>query len=59
MIHSEENIKAFRDVLDDRDELNRKKYLTAEQAAYEQLAKLNFPLDGDDEEFIEHRLIKS
>ena len=30
MIHSEENIKAFRDVLDDRDELNRKKYLTAE-----------------------------
>jgi hypothetical protein len=28
-----------------------------EDKAYAAIAKLNFPVDGDDEEFIEHRYI--
>lgn len=52
-IHAEENNKTSREVIDYKDSLYVKSGLTATDLAYQEIEKLNFPPELDDEEFIE------
>lgn len=55
-MHGEENNKGFRDVIDHKDDQWRKDVQTPVDMAYEEMEKLNFPHEKDDEEFIEQRV---
>ena len=52
-IHAEENNKSNRDVIADIDARFDKEYSTPEERFMDELEKLNFPLELDDDEFIE------
>ena len=52
-IHAEENNKSNRDVIADMDARFDKEYSTPDERYMDELEKLNFPLELDDDEFIE------
>lgn len=52
-IHAEENNKSNRDIIADMDARFEKEYSTPDDRMMDELEKLNFPLELDDDEFIE------
>ncbi|CAD8050818.1 unnamed protein product [Paramecium sonneborni] len=55
-VHNEETSKSFRQIVLDTDERLQKQQMGSEEEALQKIAELNFPLEYEDEEFIEQRV---
>eukprot|EP01017_Pseudomicrothorax_dubius_P014439 TRINITY_DN1685_c0_g1_i1.p1 TRINITY_DN1685_c0_g1~~TRINITY_DN1685_c0_g1_i1.p1 ORF type:complete len:348 (-),score=73.18 TRINITY_DN1685_c0_g1_i1:176-1219(-) len=56
VIHSEETEKTFRQVIDDEDQEAREEEYNAEELALLKIKQLGFPVEYDDQDFIEQRV---
>jgi len=55
-VHSEETEKSFRQVLDDMDQETLEEMWEPEEYALQKMKELGFPMEADDEEYMEQRI---
>jgi len=55
-IHAEETEKSARDVINDEDQREEETWYDAEDLALKQIKDLGFPMEYEDDDFIEHRV---
>jgi len=56
-IHSEETEKPFRQIIDDRDRVTEEEHYDPEEFALKKLQELGMPVEAEDENYIEHRVL--
>lgn len=55
-IHAEETEKSFRQIIDDLDEKENSQFEDSEAQALKKMKELGFPMEFDDEDYIEQRV---
>lgn len=55
-IHSEENGKSLREIVNDMDRVEDENYMDVEEMALKHMKDLGFPIDGEDDDYIEQRV---
>lgn len=56
-VHNEETEKSFRDIMNDADDLAESHQLEAEDLALRKLQELGFPMEAEDENYVEQRVM--